>query len=331
MDKWDVAGTDAAVTALARTLGPQEIFELFAWYGSRDFRDLGHKAIYVANSWRTLQNIGWQHAEPVLRSLAYALLEHKEGNPASSDAAPDRPGRRNQELIAKIRADWLTGKRDPGGSQEMIRTLRQGDASAAADQAVDLLNRGVSPDSVWEGVFQAAAELLMREPGIVALHSFTTSNAMHYAWQHCSQEQTRRWLLLQAASFLTLFRDQLHSEHKGTIDELKHLPGQSNGAAAVAEIFDQVGQDRHVAAQMALAYFTEGGPVNEFMHAARRLIYLKGTDSHDYKFSEAALEDCASLSAPARERYLASTLFYLRGSGGPDNKLVARTRDALRG
>ena len=33
-----------------------------------------HKAIYVANSYRTLGCIGQQHAEPVLRSLAYALL-----------------------------------------------------------------------------------------------------------------------------------------------------------------------------------------------------------------------------------------------------------------
>jgi hypothetical protein len=79
MDNWDTAAADAAVAGLARSSGAQEVFELFARYGARDFRDIGHKAIYVANSWRTLQNIGWQHAEPVLRSLAYALLEHEEG------------------------------------------------------------------------------------------------------------------------------------------------------------------------------------------------------------------------------------------------------------
>ena len=43
-------------------------------YGARDFRAIGHKAIYVANSCRTLESIGWQHAEPVLRSLAYARM-----------------------------------------------------------------------------------------------------------------------------------------------------------------------------------------------------------------------------------------------------------------
>src|SRR5262245_8851095 len=76
MDKWDEGAADVAATSLARNFGAQECFELFCRTGARDFRDIGHKAIYVANSWRTLQNIGWQHAEPVLRSLAYALLEH---------------------------------------------------------------------------------------------------------------------------------------------------------------------------------------------------------------------------------------------------------------
>ena len=42
--------------------------------------------------------IGWQHAEPVLRSLAYALLMHEGDNPRDRDADADRPYRRNAEL-----------------------------------------------------------------------------------------------------------------------------------------------------------------------------------------------------------------------------------------
>ena len=61
-----------------------EAFELFARFGARDFRDIGHKAIYVANSFRTLNLIGWQNAEPVLRSLAYALLKSEGQNPAQN-------------------------------------------------------------------------------------------------------------------------------------------------------------------------------------------------------------------------------------------------------
>ena len=58
MDRWDVDKADAAVAGLARTGGAQQLFDVFARYGARDFRDIGHKAIYVSNSWRTLQNIG---------------------------------------------------------------------------------------------------------------------------------------------------------------------------------------------------------------------------------------------------------------------------------
>ena len=95
MNNWDEAAADAAIAGLARTAQPREIFEILCRFGARDFREIGHKAIYVANSWRTLQHIGWQHAEPVLRSLAYALLDHEGENPAKGDAPPDRPWKRN--------------------------------------------------------------------------------------------------------------------------------------------------------------------------------------------------------------------------------------------
>ncbi|MBC9889188.1 MAG: hypothetical protein F7B06_04910, partial [Opitutae bacterium] len=80
MDQWDEAKSDRAITALARSTDQRDLFNLFCHYGARDFRDIGHKAIYVANGWRTLQTIGWKHSEPVLRSLAYALLERGRGN-----------------------------------------------------------------------------------------------------------------------------------------------------------------------------------------------------------------------------------------------------------
>ncbi len=77
MNNWDEAGADASVAVLARNTRSDELFEILCPYGARDFRDIGHKAIYVANAWRTLQHIGWQHTEPVVRSLAYALLYHE--------------------------------------------------------------------------------------------------------------------------------------------------------------------------------------------------------------------------------------------------------------
>lgn len=330
MDNWDTAAADAAVAGLARSAGAQEVFELFARYGARDFRDIGHKAIYVANSWRTLQNIGWQHAEPVLRSLAYALLEHEETNPAKRDAAPDRAGRRNRELAAKIRPDWLAGKPDAAAATDLLKSFRQASDAEAADQVVALLNRGVSSASVWDAVFQAAGELLIRQPAIISLHSVTTANALHYAFQHSGHDETRRWLLLQAASFLPMFRARMQNARPMPLDELEAIAPKANGAEAVAEVFADVSRDKTAGARKALGYLRGGGDPLAFIATARRLIYLKGTDSHDYKFSEAALEDYFHVSPALRDRCLAASVGWLKGSGGADSRLVERTRAAFK-
>lgn len=330
MDNWDTAAADAAVAGLARSAGAQEVFELFARYGARDFRDIGHKAIYVANSWRTLQNIGWQHAEPVLRSLAYALLEHEESNPAKRDGVPDRAGRRNRELAGKLRPDWLAGKPDADAATELLRAFRQASDAEAADQVVALLNRGVSPASVWDAIFQAGGELLLRQPAIISLHSVTSANALHHAFQQSGNDETRRWLLLQAASFLPMFRERMKGAKPLALDELAAVSPKAGGAEAVAEIFAEVGRDKNAAAGKALGYLQAGGDPPAFIATARRLVYLKGTDAHDYKFSEAALEDYSHASPKLRDRCLAASVGWLKGSGGADSKLVQRTREAFK-
>ena len=189
MDNWDEAAADAAVTGLARTAGADEIFEIFCRFGARDFRDIGHKAIYVANSWRTLQVIGWQHAEPVLRSLAYALLDRGgDPNPARADLDADRPWRRNQSVAGKIRAG-LAGRAAkflrqhrtapglaPGFAGRRVRKSR-GVAQPAASRHNPSGTRSSS----------AAGEMLMRRPGILSLHALTCTNALHFAFQTSSQ------------------------------------------------------------------------------------------------------------------------------------------------
>ncbi len=69
LDNWDSAAVDPAIAGFVRTAGAERVLELFWQYAPRDFRAIGHKAIFAANGKRTLDTIGWQHAEPVLRSL----------------------------------------------------------------------------------------------------------------------------------------------------------------------------------------------------------------------------------------------------------------------
>ncbi|HTE20516.1 MAG TPA: hypothetical protein VK689_19290, partial [Armatimonadota bacterium] len=167
MDRWDEAGADVAVAQLARAAKPAEVFELFWRYGARDFRDIGHKAIYVANAWRTLGVIGWEHSEPILRSLAYALLDRGglSGNPADLDEPADRPWRQNLLRVKEVRAGGKGGARDPSATTDLLATLRAATPEAASAKVVALLNRGVAAASLWDAVLMGAGELLMHQPG----------------------------------------------------------------------------------------------------------------------------------------------------------------------
>ena len=92
-------------------------------------------------------------------------------------------------------------------------------------------------------------------------------------------------------------------------------------ARAVEEIFAEVSGERMAAARKMSAYLKENPQPEKPIDAARRL-----NDSHDYKFSSAVLEDYYYVSPTWRNRYLAASVFSLRGSGEADNELVKRRR-----
>jgi hypothetical protein len=328
MDAWDEGAADAAAAGLARGLGRNEVFDLFARYGARDFRDIGHKAIYVANSFRTLEAIGWQHAEPVLRSLAYALLKYDGENPAKADHDADRPGRRNVELLNKVRPDWMEGKADAGAAAGLLAAFRTESADGMCDAVVKALNDGVAPASIWDAILSASGELLIRKTGIGTLHSVTSANALRYAYEASGDAKTRLLMLLQNAAFVPLFRAGAGKMPETWIDQIAPAEGDQVGAEAV---FDRAPGDRAEGARRAMTYLKQTGNAEPLMAMARRLVFLKGNDAHDYKFSSAVLEDYYHVSPAWRDRLLAASMYYLPTSRAGDNKLVGRIRAALEG
>ena len=55
------------------------------------------------------------------------------------------------------------------------------------------------------------------------------------------------------------------------------------------------------------------------MHAARRLVFIKGNDAHDFY----------DISPAWRNRYLAASMYYLPINSAKDNALVERIRGAF--
>ncbi|WP_391560937.1 twin-arginine translocation signal domain-containing protein [Roseimaritima multifibrata] len=331
LGNWDEAAADVAVVSLCRGQSAGTAFDLLAEFAPRDFRSIGHKAIYLANGYRTLQTIGWEHAEPVLRSVVYAMLNHQgEPNPAKSDLVADRDSRINRPRAAELKANWYEGKIDDGATLELLTALREVSPDDASRLVAEQLNRGVAPQSIYDAMFASAAELTMRQPAIVPLHAMTTTNAMHYTYQMGTQDLNRRFLLLQNASFLARFRDAATGRGKLAdlqIDRLK--VSEDTPASDLTEIFTTLRKDKTQAAEQALQFLQSGRPATDLVTHARRLIFQKGRDSHDYKYSSAVLEDYQTISPAWRDRFLAASLFKMRTESESTNGLIERIREVV--
>ena len=322
MDRWDDSAADAAVAGLCRAAGAGEVMELCWLYGGRDWQNIGHKIIFTAHACRTLHTIGWEHAEPVLRSLVYGLL-----NGGASDTA--KPYTTNQALVKQVRPNWAAGKPDAAAAHDLLATLRKATPDEAARAAVEMLNRGVAAASLWDGIMLASGDLLMRKVGIPSLHATTACNSLHYAFRASGRDETRLLMLLQACSWVALFREAVRSRDglpdAPLIDKLE--PATESGV--VETVFHGLKNNRLEAARRVLTLAGNDQSAASFMDVARHLVMTKGNDSHDYKFASAAFEEFAQASPAVRPQLLASSVYYLKGATDSDSPLLDRTRQAL--
>ena len=336
MGAWDESKADAAVVALVRTGKPDDIWELFFRLGPRDFRSIGHKAIDVYNTHRVLGVIGWEYAEPALRSLAYALLMHEGENPASRDTWADRPGRENWKRIKELPDGWNTVRGDdaqkPNATVELMAALRDGSETDASKKVVQFLTDGTPVQVIWDGLFLGAGELLMRQAGIAALHSLTTTRAIHYAYRFAKDDRTRAYMLLQNAAFLPMFRRTMGDRGGMSEFQLDAMEPATNGRvdqATVHAVFDEIGEDATNAARKTLGYFASGGSATAWIDAARNLLLRKGSGPHDYKFASALFELHDRISPEWRGHLTGAGTFILDGTSAPDNPLIDRIREAM--
>jgi len=334
LDNWDRELADAAMANYAQAAPPEEIFSLLFGYGARDLRAIGHKAITVSNAHSLVALLGDAYAQPLLRSTVAALQNSEGGpDPARRNLQPDRPWRENQQRLRKIPHSWKHGRDDTGARRELRAALYQVSEEGAGAVVVELLRQGISPEAIWQVLFNTAAELLMLQPGIVLVHAQTTANALHYAYRACGDERTQQLMLLQCAAFIALFRALANARQQDfSLDALQPLAPDSTGDDAVVEIFADVSADqRRRAARKCLGYLQNGGDADAFIAAARSHLIYNAEEAHDYKFAEAVLDNYSHFADSAwRSRFLSAGLAYFRGSAARPGPVVEETIELLR-
>ena len=328
MEVWDAEAADAAIAALCRSSGAAATMEPLWRFAVRDQRNIGHKAIFAAQSWRTLQTIGWEHAEPVLRSLVFGMLDLQGDTPP----APVGPYEANLENAAKIRQDWAIGRDDPGATEALLQAIRQATPEAASAEAVKLLNAGVSPGSLWDAAVLSACELLMHNPGILTLHATTATNALHYTYTASGDDTTRRLALFRPSAGSPCSAAAPSSPTPRASTPLSPVPSSRARTmmSQSREIFTTISDDRKKAAAKAQAYLGKGGSSDLFFDAAQTNDLSQGPRQPRLQVWRGGprgipLVDRAQVAQPDRGGVNVS----LPRRQAPDSPLMKRAREAI--
>lgn len=346
MQTWDDERAQRAIVALVRSRGADEVIESLWRYGARDFRDIGHKGIFVANSWRTLQTIGWRHAEPAMRSLVMALLDpggRRGSRPASSgprtgldDKTYQANAERAAQVLPKLPAGWTGSGNDAAATIDLLQAMRTASIEDACQKLLEQLQTGrTQAQGAWDAVHLAAGELIMRQPNILGVHAVTSTNSLHFAFRTAADPLTRLLVLQHAVAWMGQFRQSMSGDSRrpmGTvkIDELKPAKIDAAEPKAAAETLELVGNDLSGAATRALALAQQHSEPETYFKLARRLIFRKGNDAHRYKYAAAIFEDYGLVSPAWRPHVLATSVYYLNGSNDPDSKLMTQAIDAVK-
>ena len=172
----------------------------------------------------------------------------------------------------------------------------------------------------------------MRQPGIYGIHTVTSINGLHYAYDACADPQTRLLLLLQGVGWMGQFRDFMVTKPQGLGNqEIVTLASVKNGSrdAAVTETLELVGKDSKAAARRAMSLAGSRRAVQSFRREAYRLIFQKATDAHDFKYATAVFEDYDRVSASFRPHQLATAVYHLKGRSMEDSPVMTRAREVL--
>jgi hypothetical protein len=335
MEAWDSEAAERAVVSLARSRTGAEVIGMLWRYGARDYRNIGHKAIFVANACRTLHAVGWQYAEPVLRSLVLALLDFKRDQKMNGYAMADQCYEANVKRLAKPVPHWnYSGAAEAKVTRDIVTSIRQATPDEACSDVAARLNKGqATPASVWDAVHLAAAELRMRArkgSALASIHAVTSANAMHYAWLNATDPRDRALLLLQAVGWV----DQFRTAASARPDDLRELaiPDLSPAAdsAPLDEIYAALTAKPDEAAAQVMRLASDVQARRSYIAGALRLSASKANEVHYYKFLAALIEDVPLVSPPWQPHLLATTVYYLKGSSDPDPAPMKQAREAMR-
>jgi hypothetical protein len=348
MEQLDPGKAEQAVVALARRRGARMALNtLWEYCSRRASGTLGHHPIMLANSWRTLDALEWQHAESVMQYLARAFAQDES----------DRSYEPNRELVEKsvsqLPAQWTAGSANRRATLELFALLRRGHWTKACNQICSQLIAGeLNAQATWDAIHLAAADVLFRYKtggtaiGGVLVHAVTATDALRFGFDCSGDDRARLLMLLQAVAMLdeTFIAPAKRDKELRDMNLLDLDESAKPAVKAVADVFEllphkdflyrQKSPDERAASDEACmgAYtlLQDATTAKLFMQTARGLMCVKAShDPHDMKYPAAAFDDAFKASPEWVPYLLASSVHALHGPRSADSAVLIKARDAL--
>lgn len=340
MEGWNSEQAERGAVSIARSGSAAEGFKHLWRYGARDYRNIGHKAIFVANAERTLRTIGWQHSEPVLRSLTLALLDFGKDQKMNGYALADQTYlanfKRVTHSLARLENAW-GAKADPSVTKRIVKDVRTATPDEACAAATERLIKGAAgTDAVWDAAHLAAAELRMRVTGgasIIGVHAVTACNALHHAYLSSSDPAVRLLLLLQAVGWMGQFRTWAETRpddvRRFDITAIEPFSAGKESESEITELFANGSSSPGDSAARIMHLARETHRRQAFLSTAVRWTLARAEEVHYYKYLAALVEDIPLVSAEWRPHLTAAVLYYTKGAKDPEPEWAKKAREAL--
>ncbi len=284
MVAWDTEAADRAIVDLFENMPTPEAAEHIMRWGARETGEIGHAAIWFALGIRSLDALGWQFAQPVLRSMARDMVRDQSSGLAESYV------QHRKELSAVTRMALRDQGIDAGVTRELVAEVRRGDIDSASRMVLNLIKTRAPVQSVWDGYALAGCEHLLRMGAGFALHRFDGMNALHHLYSRADDPLTKATTLVQTAAFMASFQ----LPQKG----IDILDLETTDVEQADDVFDSIDEGPKQTAASVLCWFAQGGKQETLERRARELTVLKAhrVDEHNYKFPVAVIEEAQRAS-----------------------------------
>ena len=330
LDEWDRESAEIHVEQLLAQRPPGEVLQLLMPYSTRDYRSIGHKVIAAANAHRmTAANYGYG-ATSLIRSLII-VITNSEGdlNPAENNLAADRAWARTSartkglSQIAKLPSSHAP---DWGAGEEILAAMRTASDLDAVDLVAGAVRDGVPDRVIWEALIASVGEQMLREGSFVAIHSNTMADALRYIHQATDDKTARLTIMLQAAALIASIRPSSGRAGRPLMLDSYEF---SDPGPGLKQVFAEMKDSRLNAVSLALSYLEDGGDPEAFLGSIRHYTLDRVSDSHDFKYAEAVIENYNYMQGPWKNRYLATAILSINGPHSRKNRVVRESRGLL--